>query len=290
MTQNLPWPRLLLVLAVAVLMIAAGTVLTPDSLGAYSARITNQTNTAGMKRADCRSTIRGTSGLIFGYQLNSISPADLSSNNNAGQSGNTTVRNVQGGCLRDTTGIMNFTGDYSGPLGINSPHLWTRNATQAPNTYSQEVWFRTSASQGALLGFTNVERYRSELTFNRLLYINSTGHLMAGTSNGLLNYGTVTSPNPVTDGQWHHAVLTRTDSSRTLRLYLDGALVATTSGTGSPSLTQGYWRVGCVQQTGWPGGISMLRECFKGDMQFAAAYSRILTPTEVLAHYQAGAA
>lgn len=291
MNRTMPWPKLLLVLASTLLIIVTCTVLTPDTLGAFSARISNQSNTAGMKRTDCRTAIRGTSGLIFGYQLNSTSPADLSSNNNAGQSGKTTVQNVQGGCLRDTIGIMNFTGAVNILDLINSPHAWNSIQTTAPNSYSQEVWFRTSSAQGTLLGFTNTQRFRSESIFNRLLYINSSGQLMAGTSNtGLLNYSTVTSPSAVTDGKWHHTIVTRDAASNTLRMYLDGAQVATFSGSGSPELYAGYWRLGCAQQTTWPGGNLIGKECFKGDMQFAAAYNRVLTPSEVQAHFLAGAA
>jgi hypothetical protein len=64
--------------------------------------------------------------------------------------------------------------------------------------------------------------------WNPILYIGTDGHLNAEWWNGTAD--PITSPGPVDDGQWHHAVLTATtsDGTTTQALYLDGTKISTT--------------------------------------------------------------
>ena len=66
------------------------------------------------------------------------------------------------------------------------------------------------------------------------------GQLIFGVWTGFTN--TITTPNAVNDGQWHHVVATQS-STDGMKLYVDGALVGTNGQTDAQDYT-GYWRVG----------------------------------------------
>ncbi|MCB4208719.1 LamG domain-containing protein, partial [Arthrobacter sp. UM1] len=68
----------------------------------------------------------------------------------------------------------------------------------------------------------------------------------------------------------------------------DGKAVASTPAGPTPGNINGFFRIGCMQLTNFPEAPARANECFAGNMQYAAAYNRPLTATEVLQHYQAG--
>ncbi|NRQ32905.1 hypothetical protein HII36_13790 [Nonomuraea sp. NN258] len=103
----------------------------------------------------------------------------------------------------------------------------------------------------------------------------------------------VTSPQPVNDGQWHHAVITVAGEVTTL--YVDGA----SAGTGAMGVEDWDWLDGSVIGTGaadsasvpgTPAGISQPKEFgFQGSIDEVSLYDRALTAGEVRAHYDARA-
>jgi len=92
-----------------------------------------------------------------------------------------------------------------------------------------------------------------------------------------LNCYFATSPASVANGAWHHAVLTKDGS--TIRLYLDGAQVAST-----PMAETTYYG---------SGGIAIGRDgdangsYFNGSIDEVAVYPSALSSTRVTAHYSA---
>ena len=83
-----------------------------------------------------------------------------------------------------------------------------------------EAWFETT-SGGVIIGSSDPGGWIPHL------YVGTDGKLY-GVSYSLFNPRWITSAETVTDGRWHHAALT-SDSSQTLRLYLDGKLVGSVS-------------------------------------------------------------
>lgn len=104
------------------------------------------------------------------------------------------------------------------------------------------------------------------------------GRLSFGAYNGNLN--TADSALAYNDGVWHHMVATQ--GSDGMKLYVDGALVASNPNTQAENYP-GYWRVG--GDNTWGGASS---NYFAGAIDEVAIYSGVLTPAQVGDHYAKG--
>lgn len=89
----------------------------------------------------------------------------------------------------------------------------------------------------------------------------------------------------VDDQQWHHFAMTLAANGVTTKSYLDGALVRTSTASGTMQLTPTYLRIGgtLLPYTGRP----MLP--FDGRLSLVAFHNTELSAARVLAHYQSGA-
>ncbi len=165
-------------------------------------------------------------------------------------------------------------GTSGGVVGSN-----VRN--KAPQTFSTEVWFRTSSTGGGkLVGFGDSQLGQSG-TYDRHLYMQPNGQLKFGVHPGGVR--TITSPRSYNDGQWHSAVTTL--GATGMRLYVDGVEVARRTDTTGAQDYDGYWRIGGDTLNGWEGAG---RWEFDGDLDEFAVYERALPASEVLAHRAAG--
>lgn len=152
-----------------------------------------------------------------------------------------------------------------------------------------EMWFKTT-NPGALFGYQNVEIGTTTPTSHvPALYVGSDGKLRGEFFNGSLT--PIASDAAVTDGQWHHVVLTATGDKQTL--YLDGAVAGSRTGqivaTGSPTI---YNQVGAAFMKGRPaqpvpdGTVSY----FDGQIAEVAVHHRPLSAATVAEHFAARAA
>jgi hypothetical protein len=262
----------------------------PGAEGAYIAKITNSTNTAATNPYfTCTAAVSNTTvgRATFAYPFGEASAAAAAVSGAVDSSGNNYTGAYGGGgftygvdnpvCDRDNKTAVTFNGTSS---YVTTPNTLTNAAVTAPNVFSLEVWFKTTAAQGKLIGFGS-SRTGSSGTYDRHLYIDS---------NGLLEFGvypntavTIASTKAVTDGNWHYAVATL--SSTGMALYLDGSLVATNANTAAQTNT-GYWRIGYDNLAAWTATPSSYY--FKGSMAWAAEYNYALTATQVAQHYAAG--
>lgn len=151
-------------------------------------------------------------------------------------------------------------------------------------SFSVETWIRTTGTPAAqIMGFGDKRAAQgSSTTRDRVLYITSTGKA-AWTVASSSNRTTVTTPQDVTDGQWHHLVATYSPTS--VRLYLDGTLAASASSPTQPADWKGYWRAGQDSLTGLPStsGAGSLN----ATLDETAVYGTTLTASRVAAHYTA---
>lgn len=183
-------------------------------------------------------------------------------------------RGVTGAIRNDADTASRFTGSSSSTVN-------TTTATQAPRTFSLEAWVRTSSSTGGkILGFGDRQTGNSS-RYDRHLYMNASGRLVLGTFTAAVQ--TVTSPNTYNDGNWHHVVGTVGPDG--LRLYVDGAQVASGPGSGGESY-QGYWRVGGDSLGAWPNRPA--NDFFRGDIDEVAVYPGVLTPERIRGHHALG--
>jgi hypothetical protein len=187
---------------------------------------------------------------------------------------------VAGPCPRDGAKAVTLDG--------SSAYLYSNTYLNNPQVLSVEIWFRTTTPQGKLIGLGSAQVGYSPVC-DRHIYLTPSGNLVFGVKPSS-TARTITSPGTYTDGQWHHTVATLAPSSDPnpgMRLYVDGALVASdASTTSAASYSTLSVRIGMDTVSGWPSAPSSYY--FKGSLAFAALYTRALTPAEVSAHYQVG--
>jgi uncharacterized repeat protein (TIGR02543 family) len=148
-----------------------------------------------------------------------------------------------------------------------------------PQSYSFNVWFKTSTAGGKLVGFEGVGNGTGcEPAFDRMLYIGTDGKLYFQITGGI---GLV-SASTVTDGSWRNAVAVY--SSNTMTLYLNGILVGNQTTAGSFGDYVGYWRIGGCGGAGWFTNFST-NGYFDGEIGQVSIYDRGLSSSEVTANY-----
>jgi RHS repeat-associated protein len=187
-----------------------------------------------------------------------------------------------------TQGVEGIAGpgeDTAASFNGTSSNLEVSSASTSSNgTFSAELWFSTTTAPGILLGYQETRLGSGVSNCSPTVYIGTDGKLYGGftTSSGLVMN---TSAGTVTDGKWHHVVLTAQTTS--VSLYLDGNLVRTASG-GTVNTSESYVYIGAGHSaTGGPGLPNQTDIYFTGSIDEVAFYPKTLTGAEVTAHYNA---
>ena len=176
------------------------------------------------------------------------------------------------GVSSPVTGVGGTGVTFNGSNGT----LSSSTSYQNPTAYTEELWFKTTTTNGGkLIGFGDKQSGQSG-NYDRHVFMNADGTLTFGTWTGQENLARSTLP--YNDGQWHYMVATQGSSG--MVLYVDGAQVATNPQTSAQSYT-GYWRIG--GDTAWDG----VQPWFSGSIDEVSVYLTALTPAQVLAHYKA---
>ena len=158
----------------------------------------------------------------------------------------------------------------------------TSNTSHAgPSAFSVEAWVKTSSTGGGrILGFGDGSGASASSTVDRQLYLGPNGRVYFGIGSAKT---TIMSTKVVNNNTWHHVVGTYTSGTNGMKLYVDGALQGQNRAT--PVLSTGYWRVGAEAMSGWAGNPGQF---YDGLLDELAVYTDVLTPTEVLSHYDVG--
>lgn len=270
--------RLGFVTAGAALLVLSGIALaTPGAFGGYTAKITNSTDSAATaKYFTCQDALApDLSSAYFEWPLTEAS-------------GSTTASDATGN-NRTGTFVGSMVADSSAPLGCPrdggsrwrldgaTNYAYLPTSVAGPQVFSIEVTFQTAAKQGKLIGFGNSATGTSS-SYDRHLYINTSGRLVFGVYSGGTHV--ISSATVVTDNAWHHAAATLSASG--MKLYLDGALVASDPSSTAAEPGNGYWHVGYDNLSGWPGVPSSAY--FNGRIRGAAVYNVELTPQQIANH------
>lgn len=203
-------------------------------------------------------------GLSYSYPFtNGSNLADASG------SGNTAAAQPGASPTTDRFGVANNAYNLNGSTGFIS----TLNNITAPSIFTINMWFNTTTAGGALAGFNNSQT-GTGTTYDRSIYLNSSGDIVFGTYNG--GFQTIQSASAYNDGNWH--MVTASIASDGMKLYVDGTLVASNTAYTSPQANTGYWRFGEQTLSGWPGAVS---NYFTGQIDDIDIYSRELTANEV---------
>ncbi|MEV6450157.1 LamG-like jellyroll fold domain-containing protein [Streptomyces anulatus] len=147
-----------------------------------------------------------------------------------------------------------------------------------------ELWFNTT-KPGVLLGFQNAKLGDVPTSWRPALNIDEAGKLRGEWYlTGSPGAKPITSTSSVTDGKWHHVVLT--GARTTQSLYLDGVLVGSMAGTITDQALAYSYLGGGYASSGWMGVPSGTYR-FTGRIDEAALYREALTADQVAEHYQA---
>ncbi|NDK25309.1 DNRLRE domain-containing protein [Streptomyces sp. TR1341] len=186
-----------------------------------------------------------------------------------------------------TPGVFGVGDNQAVHLG-NTGHIDIPGSIPAGATQlSAEMWFRTSTPSAVLMSFQNAPLGQTPTSWRPVLNIDGDGKLRGEFYlTGNPGASPIVSAQPVTDGQWHHVVLSSSGSTQTL--YLDGVEAGSLAGTiDEQSRTYAYLGGGYAS-TGWT-GQSAGTYYFTGDMDEVALYRKALTADQVSGHYRAQA-
>ena len=151
----------------------------------------------------------------------------------------------------------------------------------SPSTYSEEMWFKTTTTQGGyLMGFGTSPKGQS-VDRDRQVWMSDNGQLNFGIFDG--QPVTIQSPGSYNDGNWHQVVAT--EGHQSLNLYVDGQLVSSQATTSLPNNYLGYWRAGYESVADWPN--SPTNNAFAGTISDVAFYNSELPTSLIQAHYRA---
>lgn len=273
--------------ALAVAVLASVVVAVPATSGAFTASIRNPSNTVGSAAFfTCESASADDDArAIFSYTLaqpsgttdapDTASGAEPGTSRSTGEAQSPMVSSdaTPRACPRDPGGawILNGTDQY----------LSTPRSMMGPS-FSTEIWLTTTVAGGTLFSFSTGAT-APEDQYGRHTSIGADGHLVVGVDDG--EAVTITSPQAVNDGAWHHVVSTLSPTSG-LALWLDGVLVASNTDHRTSEALAGTWTIGYDAL----GGVrpNMGAAHFSGSLRFATIYSKLLTPTQIRNHYVAG--
>ncbi|WP_329576548.1 LamG domain-containing protein [Kitasatospora sp. NBC_01250] len=208
---------------------------------------------------------------------------------------NATYSNVT---LGQTGGpLAGSTATVAGFNGSSSSVALPNNTGNATNSGALSLWFKTSAGPGVLYSYTSTPISAGSTSgyYTPSIYVGADGKLNAEFwySGGV---APLTSSAAVTDGKWHHIVMSAAGNAQTL--FLDNNRVGTLSGTVSIQsavafgANQPYNYIGAGYLGGsWPdqpntGNATV--SYFNGSIADVAWYNRPLVSADVNSLYQYG--
>lgn len=204
---------------------------------------------------------------------------DVGANSRTGTYTNAFTRTTNKPCPRDTgTSAVTLA-----PTSDNPSYVAQTNttATASVNTFSLEIWFRTTTTTGGkLMGWGNA-RTGTSSTYDRHLYMTNDGKIVFGVYPSAVK--TITSPQAYNDGTWHQAVATL--SSAGMVLYIDGTKVAADTSTTTAEGGNGWWRVGYDNLSGWTSVPTT--NYWTGSLAWAAVYSGTALTAAQVAQFDA---
>lgn len=172
-----------------------------------------------------------------------------------------------------------ITGDDAS--GFSGQSLASRNVSTAPDTFSTQLWFKTTTDKGGkLIGFGSTASGNSG-SYDRHVWMDNAGKLHFGTWLGWA--ATVSSTASYNDGQWHQMTATLGDDG--MALYVDGLKIADRQDVHAGQAYSGLWRIGGDNMNGWPNQPSST--AFNGVLDEVVIFEDEVDSATVLKLYQA---
>lgn len=198
---------------------------------------------------------------------------------------NDETNNDQGTLQNAPTSVADRFGNANSAYSFNgtNQYVTTANSYNNPTNFSFSVWFQTTTlTGGKIIEFGNAPTGGSG-NYDRQIYMANSGQLYLAVNPGGVGHVVNTSLG-YNDGKWHNVIGT-ISSINGMKLYVDGALIASdASATGGQSFT-GYWRMAYDNTGAWTNSPSS--QYFNGSLDDVMIYHRELTSTEVSTAYNA---
>ncbi|WKX09791.1 LamG-like jellyroll fold domain-containing protein [Streptomyces sp. NL15-2K] len=168
------------------------------------------------------------------------------------------------------------------------------NSVPGSGAESTSMWFKTTTADGVLLGASKdpLSAGTTTTSYTPVLYVGSSGKLHGEFYFSGGSTKPLASAAAVTDGKWHHVVLSTSATSQSM--YLDGTLVGTQTGTAAMS-GQTYTYVGAGFNGGnWPDEAHTSSTSntgyathFKGSVAEVALFRSQLSAADVAGQFEA---
>lgn len=168
------------------------------------------------------------------------------------------------------------------------------NSVPGSGAESTSMWFKTTTADGVLLGASKdpLSAGTTTTSFTPVLYVGTSGKLHGEFYFSGGSTKPLASSAAVTDGKWHHVVLSTSATSQSM--YLDGTLVGTQTGTAAMS-GQTYTYVGAGFNGGnWPDEAHTSSTSntgyathFKGSVAEVALFRSQLSAADVAGQFEA---
>lgn len=191
-----------------------------------------------------------------------------------------TVSYAQTGPLTGGTGL-----GLSGGAG-GTGYAAEVTAATGPGSFSEAIWFKTTGN-GTLMGFTDTPAASSSTSWDHMLWVDSTGHVVFGVTTTLGNSEATSTAGGYNNGQWHFAVGTL-NALAGMSVTVDGTNTSNSVSLLGALTYSGYWHVGWDNEAylgTW--GDPPTTPYFGGTLADAAVFP-VLTAAQVSALYAAG--
>ncbi|MYS21865.1 RHS repeat-associated core domain-containing protein [Streptomyces sp. DvalAA-14] len=180
-----------------------------------------------------------------------------------------------------------FSDQKAATFNGTSSYVKVPDTVTGATSASAELWFKTTHGTAILLNSQSAAIGGTVSSTTPQLWIGSDNKLHGGfyTTAGSVQLGTTGT---VTDGKWHHVLLSATPTAQTL--YLDGAQAATKTGTvalANASRSTAYVGAGTTG-AGWTGLTNGTVAYFNGSLAEVAMYRTALTAQDAASHFEAG--
>ncbi len=282
-------PRWRTVVAVAGL-VALTSLGVPSTHGALTGTVDNTQNTAATRSPTCLAAVEESDPWLA-YPMDESrrgTTTDVSGNGRSGSYATTSIL----GPLQPWPGEFETPGgpcprDRARAVTLDGSNSYVRSGVTAtnPQHFSVQVWFRTQTARGGQL--IGLDAGGLLVPQDRLVYLTNAGNLVFGVHPSARH--TVVSPAAYRDGAWHQVVATLAPTGSPqagMRLYVDGALVASNASVVTAATRDGVWQVGYGDLGGWASRPTSNH--FAGSVAWASVFTDALTPAEVASMHRAG--
>lgn len=139
-------------------------------------------------------------------------------------------------------------------------------------TFTLEAWVKGTGTNQAIFG-------RQGTTGTPYcMFVDSTGHLQIVIKTSGTTGPSYSASGTINDGNWHHCVITRDNTTADLKFYIDGVLDSTVTGSSAPGTATSNG-LAVASRGGSP--------FYNGSIDEPALYNTVLSGTRIAAHFNA---